>query len=83
MPIAHAVIEWTDEEGQLHRVKRGEVIDVAFVPGAKELEKSGAIAPESYDSTVEAPQAPDELVIDGITYVKATDTGKTGGHAQR
>jgi hypothetical protein len=84
MAIAHAVIEFTTGEGedaQTTRYDRGVEVP-SDIPGYDELVEAGSISDEPYDPEVEKPEPPDEIEIDGVVYVKASD-GATNGERQR
>lgn len=81
MAIAHAVIEYTDEDGGTVRYDRGTEVP-SDVPGYDELVEAGSVSDETYDPEVEKPEPPDEIEIDGVVYVKASD-GATSGERNR
>ncbi len=77
MAIAHAVIEYTDEDGGTVRYDRGRDVP-SDIPGYDELVEAGSISEDPYDPAVEQPPAPEQIEIDGVVYVKASD-GATNG----
>ncbi len=81
MAIAHAVVEYTEEDGSVVRINRGDTVS-EDVPGYDELVDSGAVSDEDYDPSVEKPDAPEEIVIDGVVYVKSADGAQTSGASE-
>jgi hypothetical protein len=69
---AHAVIEVDGTKYQ-----RGDAVpdDVA---GFDELVDAGAVSDEEYDASAEPVQTPEEVEINGVKYVKASDSGDNG-----
>ncbi len=78
MAIAHAVIEYTEEDGSVVRINRGDEVSDS-VPGYDELAESGAVSDQPYDAAVEKPPAPEQVEIDGVVYVKASDGATNEG----
>ena len=81
MAIAHAVIEYTDEDGGTVRYDRGAEVP-SDIPGYDDLVEAGSVSDEAYDPEVEKPEPPDEIEIDGVVYIKASD-GATSGVRSR
>lgn len=78
MAIAHALIEYTDDDGEVVRIARGATV-TEDVPGYDELVEAGSVSDEDYDPAVEKPPAPEQIEIDGVVYVKASDGAETEG----
>lgn len=81
MAIAHAVIEYPDENGETVRYDRGREVP-SDIPGYDALVEAGSISDEPYDPAVEKPDPPAEIEIDGVVYIKASD-GATSGERDR
>lgn len=77
MAIAHGVIEYTDEDGETVRIEPGAEVSTD-VPGYDELAEAGAVSDEPYDPEVAKPPPPEEIEIDGVIYVKASDGAANG-----
>ena len=76
MAMAHALIEYTEEDGSVIRIPRGTEVS-EDVPGYDELVEAGSVSDEAYDPEVENPPAPEQIEIDGVVYVKASDGAET------
>lgn len=72
---AHARIELRDpESGSVSFIERGESVpDDREILGRDELIEGGALREEDYDSAADVVPAPNEVVIDGVVYVKAEE----------
>lgn len=78
MANAHAVIEYQDEDGGTVRINRGDTV-ADSVPGYDELVEAGSVSDAEYDPAVEKPDLPDEIVVEGVVYVKASDGAQAEG----
>jgi hypothetical protein len=78
MANAHAVIEFQDEDGGTVRINRGDEVSDS-VPGYDALVEAGSVSDEPYDPSIEKPELPEEIVVDGVVYVKASDGAQTEG----
>lgn len=72
MAYAHALIEYTDAEGNLVRIAQGAEV-TTDIPGYDEIVEGGGIKDEPYDPNAEPKLVPDYVEIDGVRYVKSTD----------
>lgn len=72
MAYAHALIEYTDEDGNLVRISRGDEI-TSDTPGYEELVDGGSVKDDEYDPEAEPKLTPDYVEIDGVRYVKTGD----------
>lgn len=72
MAYAHALIEYTDDEGRVYRLNRGDEVP-SDVPGYDELVDGGAVRDEPYDPDAEPVLTPDYVEIEGVRYVKISD----------
>lgn len=72
MAYAHALIEYTDDDGNVVRIARGDSVS-SDTPGYEELVDNGAVRDESYDPSAEPKLTPEYVEIDGVRYVKTTD----------
>lgn len=72
MAYAHALIEYTDEDGNLVRISRGDEI-ASDTPGYEELVDGGSVKDDEYDPETEPKLTPDYVEIDGVRYVKTGD----------
>jgi hypothetical protein len=79
MAYAHASIEDPRNGNKFHRGDK--VPD--DLPGLDELVEAGSVSDEKYDPDSEPKLAPEEVVIDGVTYKKASDTVEDSDGAQR
>jgi hypothetical protein len=77
MAYAHAVIEYQNEDGEAVRYDRGEAVSTG-VPGYDELVDAGSIGEAEPDPVEIQVQAPEEIEVEGVRYVKASD-GATNG----
>lgn len=82
MAIAHAVIEFQDEDGNVVRYDRGAEVPTD-VPGYDELAEAGSVRDEPYDPEVEKLPPPEEIEIDGVVYIRAADGATTSGGATK
>lgn len=72
MAYAHALIEYTDDDGAVVRYNRGDSVPKS-TPGFDELVEEGAIKNEKYDPDAEPKLTPEFVEVDGVRYVKAND----------
>lgn len=70
---AHAVIETADGT----RINRGDVVP-ADLEGVEDLQAGGSVRSDEYVEQPLEVQPPNEIVIDGVTYKKASDGAVTG-----
>ena len=78
MPYAHALIEL--ENGDL--IERGEEV-TGEIEGYDELVEGGSISDEEYDPAQDEVGPPETVVIDGITYVQASDGARSKSGTKR
>ncbi len=72
MAYAHALIEYTDDDGNVVRFNLGDKVS-KDVPGYDELVDGGAISDKPYDPDAEPKLTPEFVEIDGVRYVKSKD----------
>lgn len=75
--FAHAVIELDDRTYQ-----RGEKVP-EDLPGFEELLDGGAVSKDEYDASVDVVPAPDYVEIDGVRYVKTSDSAGSAEEQKR